>query len=216
MRTSRFATCLTVLVCGPGVWSVAAQAPPVARPTAQTAVSGAPTGNPAAPAGAVIPPPDYVIGPDDQLSIVFWRDKDLSSDVVVRPDGKITLPLLNDVQAAGLTPDALRGVLTQAATKFVEEPNVSVAVKQINSRKVFITGQVGKPSPYPLNGPMTVVQLISLAGGLLEYADEKNVRVLRTENGASQSFRVNYDELKKGRNLQQNIELKPGDQVLVP
>jgi polysaccharide export outer membrane protein len=216
MRTSRLATCLAVLVCGHGVRSIGAQAPPAARPAAQTAASPAPAASAGAPVAGITPPPDYVIGADDQLSVVFWREKDLSGDVVVRPDGKITLPLLNDVHAAGLTPDALRDMLTEAAAKFVEEPNVSVAVKQINSRKVFITGQVAKPSPYPLNGPMTVVQLISLAGGLLEYADEENVRVLRTENGTSVSFRVNYDELKKGKNLKQNIELKPGDQVLVP
>ena len=86
------------------------------------------------------------------LTIVFWRDKDMSSDVAVRPDGKISLPLLNDVQAAGLTPEQLRVQLTEAAAKFIEEPTVTVVVKAINSRKVFITGQVGKPGPYPLTG----------------------------------------------------------------
>lgn len=214
MGTSRLAIYLAVTVWGLGLRSITAQTS-VGLPGVQASTGGAPAVNPSLVTG-VTPPPDYVIGPDDQLSVVFWREKDMSSDVVVRPDGKITLPLLNDVHAAGLTPEALRVLLTQAATRFVEAPNVSVAVKQINSRKVFITGQVAKPSPYPLNGPMTVLQLITVAGGLLEYADADNIRVLRIDHGESLSFRVNYNDLKKGRNLKQNIELKLGDQVLVP
>jgi len=102
------------------------------------------------------------------LSIVYWREKDLSADVVVRPDGLISLPLLNDVNASGLTPEQLRVAISQGASKFVEEPTVSVVVKAINSRKVFITGQVAKPGPVPLGGPMTVLQLIAMAGGVAE------------------------------------------------
>ena len=124
------------------------------------------------------------------LSIVFWRDKDMSADVVVRPDGKISLPLLNDVQAAGLTPDQLRDQLTKAAAKFVEEPNATVVVKEIHSRKVFITGNVAKAGTYPLTGDMTVLQLIAVAGGLLEYADSKNIVVMRTEDGRAAVVQV--------------------------
>ena len=102
------------------------------------------------------------------MSIVYWREKDLSADVVVRPDGLISLPLLNDVNASGLTPEQLRVAISQGASKFVEEPTVSVVVKAINSRKVFITGQVAKPGPVPLGGPMTVLQLIAMAGGVAE------------------------------------------------
>src|SRR4029078_5497827 len=127
-----------------------------------------------APAGARSPPPRcprYVIGPDDVLSIVFWKDKDLSAEVTVRPDGKVSLPLLNDIQAQGRTPDELRDALKQAAQAFVEDPNPTVMVKEIKSRRVFITGQVEKPGPYPLTGETTVLQLIAMAGGIREFAD---------------------------------------------
>lgn len=161
-------------------------------------------------------PADYLIGPDDVLSIVFWREKDISADVVVRPDGRISLPLLNDVQAAGLTPEQLRVVLDKAAEKYLEDPRATVVVKQINSRRVFITGQVAKQGPYPLMSGMTVMQLITVAGGLLDFADEDNISVVRKENGRNVSYRFNYSEVKRRRNLTQNIELKPGDTVIVP
>lgn len=170
---------------------------------------------PAAPAG-VPTPPGYVIGPDDALAVVFWREKDLSADVVVRPDGMISLPLLNDVKAEGLTPEQLRVALTAAAGKFVEEPTVTVVVKAINSRKVFITGQVGKPGPYPLAGPMTVLQLIAMSGGVAEYAKKSKVVVVRKDSGKDVIYPFNYEEVMEGKKLQQNIELKPGDTVIVP
>jgi polysaccharide export outer membrane protein len=160
-------------------------------------------------------PAGYLIGPEDVLSIVFWRDKDMSADVVVRPDGKISLPLLNDVDAAGLTPEQLRAKLMEAASKFVTEPNATVVVKEIKSRKVFITGNVAKPGPYPLNGDMTVLQLVAVAGGLLEYADAKNIMVMRNESGRQQSFKFNYNDVTHQKHLEQNISLKPGDTVVV-
>jgi polysaccharide export outer membrane protein len=190
-------------------------APPAVTCAAQQPPAGATNASPVIPAGVAVPG-DYVIGPDDVLTIVFWREKELSGDVAVRPDGKISLPLLNDVEAAGLTPEELRLRVTAAAQKLIEEPTVTVVVKQINSRKVFITGQVAKPGPYPLNGPTTVVQLLAIAGGVLEYADEKNIAIMRTENGKSVSLRFNYDQVKKRRNLEQNIQLKPGDTIIVP
>jgi polysaccharide export outer membrane protein len=170
---------------------------------------------PGIPAGAPVPA-DYVIGPDDVLTIYFWREKELSGDVAVRPDGRISLPLLNDIDAAGLTPEELRVRVTEAANKLIEDPTVTVVVKQINSRKVFITGQVGKPGPYPLSGPTTVVQLLAMAGGVAEYADDKNISIMRIENGKQVSLRFNYDEVKKRKKLEQNILLKPGDTIIVP
>ena len=192
-----------------------AQTPPVkTAPTAPAAPKpAAPT--PTAPQG-VPTPADYVIGPDDLLTVVYWRDKELSGDVAVRPDGKISLPLLNDIQAAGLTPEQLRVAVTAAAGKFLEEPTVTVVVRQINSRRVYITGQVGKPGPYNLSGPMTVLQLIATAGGVLEYADTKNIVLMRNENGKPVSYPFNYKDVIKRKNLKQNIELKPGDTVIVP
>ena len=179
-----------------------------------------PTATPSAAAAAskavVTPPPDYVIGPDDQLSVVFWRDKDLSGDVIVRPDGKISLPLLNDVQAAGLTPDQLRLEVTEQAKQFVEGPSATVVVRQINSRKVFVTGEVEKPGPYPLTAPTSVLQLISMAGGLKEYANSKKIVIMRTENGRQVSYPFNYKDIIERKNSAQNIELRPGDTVIVP
>jgi polysaccharide export outer membrane protein len=168
------------------------------------------------PPGAVPPPPGYVIGPDDLLSIVYWRDKDMTTDVQVRPDGRISMSLLNEVVAAGLTPDQLRERLTEESKKYMEDANITVVVKQINSRKVYITGQVAKQGPYPLAGPTTVMQLISLAGGVGEFADSKNIMVLRTENGRQVAHKVNYKDLIAGKKLNQNIELKPGDTIVVP
>ena len=162
------------------------------------------------------PPPGYVIGPDDQLFIVYWREKDLSAEVVVRPDGQISLPLLNDVAAGGLTPEQLRLAITQGATKFVADPTVSVVVKAINSRKVFITGQIAKPGPYPLGGPTTILQLIATAGGVAEYAEKKKIVIVRRENGKDRTLRFNYEDVVKGKNLAQNIDLKPGDSIIVP
>lgn len=182
--------------------------------------AGAPATKPQPVPPAAAPAPasssDYVIGPDDVLSVLYWREKELSGDVTVRSDGKISLLLLNDVVAAGLTPTQLRDRLTEASRKFVEDPNVTVVVRQMNSRRVFVTGEVEKAGLYPLTGPTTVLQLIALAGGLREYADAENISVLRVDNGKSLSFRFNYREVAARRNLTQNIELKPGDTVVVP
>ena len=162
-----------------------------------------------------MPPPGYVIGPDDVLSIVFWREKELSAEVVVRPDGKISLPLLDEIDVVGLTPAELREKVMLEANKLVEDANATVVVKQINSRRVYITGSVNKPGVYALTGPM-VVQLIALAGGLLEFADGDKIKVMRTEKAAQVAFPFNYKRFSEGKNLDQNIPLKPGDTVIVP
>ncbi len=170
----------------------------------------------AASAASAALPADYVIGPEDVLQVVFWREKDMSADVIVRPDGKISLPLLNDVVVAGLTPDQVRAYLTEAAKKFVEDPNATVVVKQINSRKVYITGNVERPGTFPLLRATTVLQLIALAGGLKEFAKAGDIVVVRNDAGQQGSFTFNYDDLKNRKNLSQNILLKPGDTVIVP
>lgn len=197
-----------------GAVSVEAQ---VTAPS-QTAPSAAASAARIAPglASPVAAPPDYLIGPDDVLGIVFWRDKDMSAEVAVRPDGKISLPLLNDVQAAGLTPPQLRERLVDEAKRFIEDPNVTVIVKQINSRRVFVTGEVIKPGPYPLIGATTVLQILATAGGLREYADAKHILVMRTENGRPKTYQFNYSDVSKRKSLTQNVELKPGDTIVVP
>ena len=187
-----------------------------ARPQSQEQPSGAASrGAPTTAAPRV--GEGYVIGPDDVLSIVFWKDKDLSADVTVRPDGKVSLPLLNDIQAQGRTPEQLRDALKQAALAFVEDPNPTVMVKEIKSRRVFITGQVEKPGPYPLTGETTVLQLIAIAGGMREFADGSNITILRKfEDGRTLILPFNYRDVLKRKNLEQNVQLKPGDTVVVP
>lgn len=170
----------------------------------------------ARPQQAVTPPADYIIGPDDILTIAYWREKDLSADVVVRPDGKVSLPLVNDIQAAGMTPDQLRDAVQKAAGKYVTDPSVTIVVKQINSRKVFVTGSVNKPGPVQMNDSMTVLQMLAMAGGLTEFANEKKILILRTERGQPQIYKFNYKDVREGKSLQQNIVLKPGDTIVVP
>jgi polysaccharide export outer membrane protein len=169
-----------------------------------------------APAATGVPlPAGYVIGPEDVLSVVFWRDKELSADVVVRPDGKISVPLLNDIQAVGYTPEQLADVLVKAATKYIADPTATVIVKEIHSRKVYVLGEVGKPGTVPLIGEMNVLQLIATVGGLLEYADKENITIVRMENGKERRFKFNYKDVVKGKKIEQNIMLKPGDTVVV-
>jgi polysaccharide export outer membrane protein len=205
--------------------SVAAQTPTQPPPVATPAPASTPPAAPKVPETKTAPtavpvgvplPAGYKIGPDDVLHVMFWRDKDLTNEVTVRPDGRITLPLLNDVVAAGLTPEELRSKLTTEAQRYVEDPNVTVVVKQINSRRVFITGMVGKPGAYPLVSNMSVLQLISMAGGLSDYANPKKIRILRGAAGNQQSLAFNYKDVAGGNNLEQNVELKPGDTVVVP
>jgi polysaccharide biosynthesis/export protein len=203
------------------------------RPAATTTAPTTPTTTPAAtvpgatPTGTAVPapvmaapgvtmPPQYTIGADDVLSVIFWRDKELTSDVTVRPDGKISLPLLNDVHASGLTPAQLKDRIVDESKKYVEDPNVTVVVKQILSRKVFITGEVRKPGPYSLTAPTTVLQMLSIAGGLGDFAKSEKIMVVRTENGKPVSYKFNYKEVIEGKKLAQNIELKPGDTIVIP
>jgi polysaccharide export outer membrane protein len=194
--------------------TVHAQSPaPAAPATAAPAIAAA---APAAAFAGVPAPPGYLIGPEDVLSIVYWRDKEMTADVTVRPDGKISLPLLNEIQAAGLTPGDLRDRLTELSKRYLEDPNVTVVLKQINSRKVFITGEIMKPGPYSLTTPTTVLQLIALAGGLKEFAKSEKIVIVRIENGRSMAYPFNYKQVMARKRLQQNIELKPGDTVVIP
>ena len=158
----------------------------------------------------------YVIGAGDVLGIVFWREKELSGDVAVLPDGRITLPLINEMPAAGLTAEELRVKLVEAARRFVTDPTATVVVRQINSRHVFITGMVAKTGQYPLYRTMTVLQLIATAGGLLEFAKSDEIVIIRSEQGKQISYPFNYKQVSKALNLAQNIDLKPGDTVVVP
>ncbi len=158
----------------------------------------------------------YVIGPEDVLSIDVWKEKEISSTVPVRPDGKISLPLVNDVQAAGLTPMQLQNAIRDGLKKFISDPQVTVIVTQINSRKIFVLGEVARPGTFSMLPHMTVLQAISTAGGFSQFAKESGVYVLRTENGRQITLPFNYKEVVKGKRPDQNIELKPGDTIVVP
>jgi polysaccharide export outer membrane protein len=161
-------------------------------------------------------PKDYVIGVKDVLNVFFWTAKEMSlTDALVRPDGKISVPLLNDIQAAGLTPMQLAEELKKAAAKFVRDGDATVIVTAINSRTVYVVGEVARPGPFQVGSEMTVLQAIGEAGGFLETANKGDVTILRTENGQERRFRFNYNDVVKGRNLQQNIRLLPGDTILV-
>jgi polysaccharide biosynthesis/export protein len=158
----------------------------------------------------------FVVGPEDVLGILFWRDQEMSGDVTVRPDGMITLPLVRDVRAAGLTPDELADHIQEAAREFVTDASVTVIVRQMNSRKVFITGEVARPGAYPLASTMTVMQLIAVAGGLTEFADHKHISIMRIEAGKTRTFQFHYRNVAKGTRREQNIVLEPGDTVVIP
>lgn len=161
-------------------------------------------------------PPRFTIGVGDVLAITFWRDEKMSGEVVVRPDGMISLPLLNDVHVAGKTPEQVAQGLVEAANKFMKEsPEVTVIVKEIHSRRVFVVGKVATPGKYDLVGETNVLQILAMAGGLLEYADAKNIVIIRAANGQEQRLRFNYNDALKGKNVKQNVVLQPGDTIVV-
>jgi polysaccharide export outer membrane protein len=158
---------------------------------------------------------DYVIGADDILRISVWKEPDLSETLPVRPDGKISMPLLNDVPAAGLTPLQLKDSITEKLKKFIADPRVTVVVTAMNSRRIFVTGEVVHTGPMPLLPHMTMLQALSQAG-FTQFANPKGIYLLRSENGKQQKLPFNYKEVIKGNHPEQNIILKPGDTVVVP
>lgn len=159
--------------------------------------------------------PDYVIGADDTLHISVWKEPDLSEQLPVRPDGKISMPLLNDVQAAGLTPLQLKDSIAEKLKKYIADPRVTVVVLAMNSRRVFVTGEVVHSGPITLLPHMTVLQALAQAG-FTQFANPKAIYLLRTENGKQQKLPFNYKEVVKGNRPEENIELKPGDTLVVP
>lgn len=159
--------------------------------------------------------PEYVIGPEDVLHIAVWKENDLTATLPVRPDGKISLPLLDDVQAAGLTPKRLADLVTERLRKYIADPRVTVVVTQINSKRIYLIGEVLHPGAMPMLPNMTVLQALSSAG-LNQFANTKRIYLLRTENGKQQKLPVNYRKLVKGEQIEQNYLLQPGDTIVVP
>ena len=160
----------------------------------------------------------YKIGAGDELLVSVWKEPDLTRTVPVRPDGKITMPLVGDVQASGLTPHELEGNLTKQLSSFVSTPSVSVTVQGVHSQKFNIVGEVQKPGTYELNGPpSTVLDGIAMAGGLKDFAKEKKIYILRVkEDGSQVKLPFNYKEVIKGQNMAQNVVLQPRDTIVVP
>jgi polysaccharide biosynthesis/export protein len=158
---------------------------------------------------------DYVIGSDDMLHISVWKEPDLTETLPVRPDGKISMPLLDDIQAAGMTPVSLKALITEKLKKFIADPRVTVVVTGMNSRRVFVTGEVTHSGPMTLLPQMTALQALAQAG-FTQFANTKAIYILRTENGKQTKVPFNYKEVVKGNNPEQNIALKPNDTIVVP
>jgi polysaccharide biosynthesis/export protein len=160
--------------------------------------------------------PNYVIGGQDVLDVSVWKEAELTRSVPVRPDGKISMPLLNDVQAAGLTPTQLADQIRESLKKYVTDPQVTVIVTQINSQRIYILGEVTRAGAYPLLPNMTILQGLSSAGGFTQFANLKKIYMFRTESGKQVRFPFNYKDVINGKSQDENVVLKAGDTIVVP
>jgi polysaccharide biosynthesis/export protein len=180
--------------------------PDNSKPTAAAQASGQVAANDA----------QYKIGPQDVLRIDVWKEPEISRTAPVRPDGRISLPLINDVQAAGLTATQLAAVIADGLRKYITNPQVTIGVTEINSRRVYVTGEVTRPGAFPLLPNMTVLQALSSSGGFTQFAKLKSIYVLRTEDGKQVKHPFNYKEVVSGKKSELNIPLQPGDVIVVP
>ena len=220
MRSTWTAVAALVLVSGMA-WAQDAPAQPAATPDSAKAASDkvaadkavADKGTNAVPASQA--GPDYVIGPEDVVHVQVWKENDLTATLPVRPDGKISLPLLNDVQAAGLTPEQLAQSLTEKLKKYIADPRGTVVVTAINSKRIYLIGEVLHTGGMPLLPNMTVLQALSSAG-LNQFAKTKGIYVLRTVNGKQEKLAVNYRKLVKGQEIEENYVLQSGDTIVIP
>jgi polysaccharide export outer membrane protein len=194
--------------------SGAQQAAPAARqePAATPAKSDAGTPAKAMTLPVSVDPNTYLLGSDDVIAVHVWREADLSGTMTVRPDGKISMPLINEVQATGLTPIQLGEAITTALSKFVNSPQVTVSVEAVRSKRYYMTGDgINKPGAYPLSTPTTVFDAVTVAGGFREFANKKNIMILRGEK----RLKFNWNDVVKGKNLTQNVLLENDDRVVV-
>jgi polysaccharide biosynthesis/export protein len=185
---------------------IAQQAP--ARPAAAppTATESKP------PAAPHIDPKAYVIGPEDVISVNVWREPANSGQFVVRPDGRIAIPLVGEVQAGGMTPEQLSAAIAEGLQKVMTHPEVTVGVERVNSKRYFIQGEINRPGAYSLAVPTSVLEALVNAGGFRDFANTKKIVILR----GTERLKFNYHEVSKGKNMEQNIPLQPGDQIIVP
>jgi polysaccharide biosynthesis/export protein len=159
---------------------------------------------------------DYVIGADDVLDVSVWKEQELTRTLQVRPDGKISMPLLGDVQAAGLTPGQLAQSVSEKLKKYLTAPQVTVILTQINSQRVYVIGEVTRPGAYPVLPGMTILQAISSAGGLTQFANGKKIFLMRDENHAQTKYPFSYKDVLDGRKAEENLAVKAGDTIVVP
>jgi polysaccharide export outer membrane protein len=183
----------------------------------QDATKSAPATTQASPAAvAATTDTSYRIGPQDVLKVDVWKELELTRSVPVRPDGKISLPLLNDVQAAGLTSMELANNITEGLKKFINNPQVTITVIEINSRRIYVNGEVTRPGAFALLPNMTVLQALTSAGGFTQFARTNKIYVLRTEGGKQVKHSFNYKDVVNGKRSEDNIVLQPGDTIVVP
>ena len=204
-----FLLLVSVALCG--TWLLAQSGSPVVN----AAAGGSAANKPANSSPGAGNSTDYMIGADDTLHISVWKEPDLTETLPVRPDGKISMPLLNDVQAAGLSPTQLSASITEKLKKFITDPRVTVVVTAMNSRRIFVTGEVNHSGPMALLPHMTMLQALSEAG-FTQFANLKGIYLLRTENGRQSKIPFNYKEVVKGKHPEENIMLRPGDTLVVP
>ena len=164
----------------------------------------------------IVVDPSYIIGPMDVLEIQVWKEPDFSRQVLVRPDGNITLPLIGDIPASGMNTIGLKAILTEKLSDFLSKPEVTVIVVESHSKNFYIIGKINRPGTYPLNPDMTVLQAISVAGGLGEWADKDSIRIIRRSGGKEEIIPFDYNKVISGKRLEQNILLKPNDTIVVP
>ncbi len=179
--------------------------PAATEPKAETAAKAEPE-----------PKVEYVVGEGDVLHIDVWQEPEVSQNVTVRPDGNISLPLINEMKVGGMTPLQIQGLVADKLKGFVNQPKVTVTVTEVHSRRAFITGEVTHPGEFPLNTQVTVLQLIAQAGGFTPFAKTENIMILRIDNGKELRLKFKYKEVLRGKNTEQNIALQPGDTVVVP
>ncbi|HUS06785.1 MAG TPA: polysaccharide biosynthesis/export family protein [Bryobacteraceae bacterium] len=194
--------------------SVKPQLGPSTTPTKEEAENAAkaPTGLAPVVTAAPVDPKTYIIGPEDILFIRVWREAELSGGVQVRPDGKFTLPLVGEVQAAGLTPEQVTAKLTESLSSFINKPEVVVSLQSVQSKKYYITGEVARTGIFPLVVPITILEALASAGGFKEYANPKKIVIMRGD----ERIKFNYKDVIKGKNKEQNIMIQNGDHIFVP
>ena len=240
MRTAILSALLAVvscLLCAPAPVAHA-QAQPASQAAPQSVKATIPVGNPGGAPGKAVPETDpsklaapvqsapksvvsektYIIGPEDVIRVQVWGEQRLSGDFVVRPDGRLSMNLINEIEAAGKTPEELGIVIADRlkAGDFMKAPSVNIAVVQVNSKKYYINGEVLKPGSYSLAVPVRVLEALTNAGGFKDFANQKKIRILRQTKDGWKEFRFNYKNVSHGKDLDQNIYLEPGDQIIVP